>query len=259
MGGVPTDYMGRVLTNHGDGDKIVGGLYAAGEASCASVHGANRLGANSLLDIVVFGRACANDIANRFKPGDSIKDLPSDAGEQTISNLDKTRYLDGDVKTSEIRLTMQKIMQEHAAVYRQGDTLQEGVEKLSELYKDLTNVKMYDNGLIWNTDLVENLELQNLMTNCMQTIVSAEAREESRGAHSREDFPDRIDEYDYSKPVEGQAEVPYEKHWRKHTLSSMSPTGGLEPSQCELYYRPVIDHTLDQDDCATVPPAVRSY
>jgi succinate dehydrogenase (ubiquinone) flavoprotein subunit len=259
MGGVPTDYMGRVLTNNGEGDQIVGGLYAAGEASCASVHGANRLGANSLLDIVVFGRACANDIASRFKPGDAIKALPADAGEGTITNLDKTRYLEGDIKTSEIRLTMQKIMQEHAAVYRQGDTLQEGVAKLKNLYKELINVKMYDNGLIWNTDLVENLELQNLMTNCMQTIVSAEAREESRGAHSREDFPDRIDEYNYAEPIEGQTQVPYEEHWRKHTLSSMSPTGGLEPSECELKYRPVIDHTLDAEDCATVPPAVRSY
>merc|ERR1712146_140533 len=214
MGGIPTNYTGQVLVNHedGTGDTIVPGLYAAGESSCASVHGANRLGANSLLDIVVFGRACAHKIASECKPGEAIKPLPKDGGiTASIENLHKTRYSSGHVPVAELRLKMQKTMQEHAAVFRTGDVLREGVQKMYDVYGTMSSdLKTADRSMIWNTDLIEALELQNLMINATQTVVSAEAREESRGAHSREDFPDRVDEYDYAQPIEGQERAPME-------------------------------------------------
>jgi len=258
MGGIPTNYVGQVLTNHDDGtgDKIVKGLYAAGEASCASVHGANRLGANSLLDIVVFGRACALQIAEECTPGEAIRPLPKDSISKSIANLDKVRYAQGAVPVSDMRLKMQKTMQQHAAVFRDGDSLREGVVKMDEVYATMTNdLRVDDRSMIWNTDLVEGLELQNLMVNAMQTMVSAEAREESRGAHSREDFTERIDEYNYAEPLEGQTKVEMKDHWRKHTMSVVD----VETGKVTLNYRPVIDNTLDADECAWVPPAVRSY
>jgi len=254
MGGVPTNYRGQVITFEEGEDKIVPGLWAAGETACASVHGANRLGANSLLDLVVFGRACAIGISEDHKPGDSVGSLSSNAGEASVANLDKVRFASGSTPTADLRLRMQKTMQHHAAVFRDGETLKEGVDKMKGVWSEMSDLKVHDSGLVWNSDLVESLELQNCMTNAMQTIVSAENRKESRGGHSREDFPHRIDEYDYSKPLEGQEQVPIENHWRKHTMSWSDTSGNTT-----LKYRPVIDKTLDQEECATVPPAIRSY
>lgn len=244
MGGIPTNHFGEVIRTNftGDGefasDEVVPGLFAAGEAACASVHGANRLGANSLLDIVVFGRACALRIADIAKPGEAQAPLKEDAGMASLDNLDELRYSDGELSTAEIRSEMQDVMQEHAAVYRTEDLLAEGKVKIDEVVKKFENVKVTDKSLIWNTDMVETLELQNLLGCAATTMHSAENRKESRGAHAHENYPDRDDE-----------------NWMKHTVAYFDPESG----KTDVKYRPNHHYTLDEEECATVEPVARVY
>jgi succinate dehydrogenase / fumarate reductase, flavoprotein subunit len=237
MGGIPANYHGEVVTlKNGQPESVVPGLMAAGEAACVSVHGANRLGSNSLLDLVVFGREAARHCAEHVKPGTRHKPLAKDAGELAVGRLDRLRNASGGLRTADIRLNMQRVMQTHAAVFRTGDSLNEGVHKLTEVFNSFADVNVSDRSLIWNSDLIETLELENLLVQAVATIHSAVNRTESRGAHAREDFPDRDDE-----------------NWMKHTLSWVDERG-----QVRLDYRPVHLHTLT-DDMEPIPPKARVY
>jgi succinate dehydrogenase / fumarate reductase flavoprotein subunit len=237
MGGIPTNYHGEVVQlKNGDPDAVVPGLYAIGEAACVSVHGANRLGSNSLLDLVVFGRAVANRCAETIRPGELHRPLPADAADKALGTLDRLRNSNGSLPTATIRDRMQRSMQSHAAVFRTQETLAEGVRQIHEIRESFAEVKVSDRSLIWNSDLIETYELMNLLGQAQVTITGAENRKESRGAHAREDFPERDD-----------------ANWHKHTLCWLDDDGNTR-----IDYRPVHMYTLD-DEVDVVPPKKRVY
>ncbi|WP_421789326.1 succinate dehydrogenase flavoprotein subunit [Hyphobacterium sp.] len=237
MGGIPTNYHGEVLTVNGKGEEItVPGLMAVGEAACVSVHGANRLGSNSLIDLVVFGRAAGIRVGDTVDAASSQPDLPVNAGENTLARLDKYRNAKGNTPTAKLRDDMQAAMQENCAVFRTGEVMSEGVERIKQVYAGLPDIKIADRSMIWNTDLMETLELDNLVAQAAVTVNGGVAREESRGAHAREDFPDRDDE-----------------EWMKHTLAWCDEDGNIR-----LGYRGVHNFTLS-NDIAYIEPKARVY
>jgi succinate dehydrogenase / fumarate reductase flavoprotein subunit len=237
MGGIPCNVHGEVVTlKDGNPDTVVPGLMAVGEAACVSVHGANRLGSNSLLDLVVFGRAAAHHCGQTVKPGTTHRPLPKDAGDLAVGRLDRLRNAKGPRRTAEIRLDMQKVMQNHAAVFRTGESLAEGVQKLGAVHASFADVQVSDRSLVWNTDLIETLELDNLLAQAVATMHSAANRKESRGAHAREDYKERDD-----------------REWLKHTLAWVDGQGRV----C-IDYRPVHLNTLT-NDVEPVPPKARTY
>jgi succinate dehydrogenase / fumarate reductase flavoprotein subunit len=236
MGGIPTNYKAEVVTLYGDNfDKVVPGLMAIGEAACVSVHGANRLGSNSLLDLVVFGRSAAIRCAELIKPGTAHKPLASNVCDKAVARFDKIRHANGSRSTADIRLDMQKVMQTKAAVFRTGSTLDEGIKAMQEVRKSFDDVKVSDKSMIWNTDLVETLELDNLLGQALVTISAAGNRTESRGGHAREDYPRRDDE-----------------NWLKHTLT------WLIDDNVGFNYRPVHLYTLT-NEVDVIPPKERVY
>jgi succinate dehydrogenase / fumarate reductase flavoprotein subunit len=237
MGGIPTNYNGEVVTRKGkDQNSVVSGLMAIGEAACVSVHGANRLGTNSLLDIVVFGRAAAQRALKTVEKGGSHSPLSPSVTDKIVSRLDKMRNSAGDTSVGEVRNSMQNIMQKHAAVFRSTNSLNEGVKKIETVTKNMDSIAIKDRSLIFNTDLVEALELDNLMQQAVVTIKSAEQRQESRGAHSHEDFPDRDD-----------------KNWMKHTVMWLN-----DKMKTNVDYRDVHQNTLT-NEVQSIPPAARVY
>ncbi|MBL1147836.1 MAG: succinate dehydrogenase flavoprotein subunit [Pseudomonadota bacterium] len=237
MGGIPTNYHAEVINpTKKNPDAVAQGLMAIGEAACVSVHGANRLGSNSLLDLVVFGRAAAIRAAELVKPNTPHKTLSKDADSRALERLDRLRYADGGTTTAELRLDMQKTMQSHCAVFRDAKTLKAGCKKMADLWKKLGDIKVHDRSMIWNSDLVETLELDNLMHQAVASINAAESRHESRGAHAREDFPDRDDE-----------------NWLKHSTVWVDDKGKVK-----LGDRPVHLNTLT-DEVDAVPPKARVY
>jgi succinate dehydrogenase / fumarate reductase, flavoprotein subunit len=238
MGGVPTNYHGEVLTKvNGDPDAIVSGLMALGEAACVSVHGANRLGSNSLIDLVVFGRAAGLRAAETLKPGDSQPELAKDSADFALSRLDRFRYAKGKTPTAALRLNMQTVMQTNCAVFRTGDVLAEGREKIHAAWRGGADVSVTDRSLIWNSDLIETLEYDNLIVQAVVTMEGALNRLESRGAHAREDYPKRDD-----------------VNWMKHTLAWVDPL----KQTVTLDYRPVHAYTMS-NDIGYIEPKARVY
>ncbi|MCE7029715.1 succinate dehydrogenase flavoprotein subunit [Jiella avicenniae] len=238
MGGIPTNFHGEVLTKKdGDPDAVVPGLMAVGEAGCVSVHGANRLGSNSLIDLVVFGRAAALRCAETVSAGESQPDLPAGAGDNALARLDRFRYADGSTPTAQLRDNMQRTMQSNCAVFRTGEILEEGHHKIHDVWKASDDIRVTDRSLIWNTDLVETMEYDNLIAQAVVTMDSARNRTESRGAHAREDFPDRDD-----------------ANWMKHTLSFCDTVG----KTVTLEDRPVHTYTLS-NQIEYIEPKKRVY
>jgi len=241
MGGIPTNFHGEVVhKKDGDPDAVVPGLFAVGEAACVSVHGANRLGSNSLIDLVVFGRATGLRIKDQLKPGTAHTPLPKGSEELSLARLDHFRNANGGSRTAEIRLDMQQTMQKHCAVFRDNALLTEGQDKIAAIYQRMQDVHVSDRSLIWNTDLIETLELDNLLAQAKVTIDSAANRHESRGAHVNEDYPDRDD-----------------ANWMKHTITTFDGWGGKDGTTA-IDYRPVHDYTLT-DDIDYIKPKKRVY
>src|SRR3984885_13814535 len=236
MGGIPCNVQGEAITRVNGSDKVVAGLMAVGEAACVSVHGANRLGSNSLLDLVVFGREAARHCARVVKPGAVHRTLKADAGDEAIARLDRLRQAKGSLRTADIRLELQRVMQSDAAVFRTGESLNDGKRRLARVFASFADVRVADRSLVWNTDLIETLDLDNLLGQAVATMHSAEIREESRGAQAREDFPNRDDQ-----------------NWMKHTLCWVDARGSPRFDS-----RPVHLNTLT-NDVEPIPPKARTY